>query len=100
MSRIIIFDGDSLKIRVPVQDSAGDPKDMTGATIQGFASSGGTKVDALSATFTDISGGIASVLFAKGDLTAGKWTVEAEFTLGSEVQTAATVVIVNPSAGL
>ncbi len=98
MSRIIIFEGDSLKIRVPVQDSAGDPKDMTGATIQGFASSGGTKVDA-SATFTDISGGIASVFFAAGDLTAGKWTVEAEFTLGSEVQTFSTAAIVNASAG-
>ncbi len=99
MSRIIIFDGDSLKIRVPVTNPDGSAKNMTGATIQGFASSGGTKVDAALASFTDISGGIASVFFAKGDLTAGKWTVEAEFILGSEVQTFATVVIVNPSAG-
>lgn len=99
MSRIIIFEGDTLKIRVPVTNPDGTAKDMTGATVAAFASLGGITVAATSSTFTAISGGIASVFFAAGDLTAGTWTVEAEFTLGGDVQTFATIATVRASAG-
>jgi len=98
MSILAIFEGDTLKIRVPVTNKDGTAKDMTGATVVAAASSNGTVVAATSATFTDIPGGIASVFFGAGALTEGVWVVEAEFSLDGEVQTFATAVMVNRSS--
>lgn len=80
-------EGDTLVVIVDVLQSNGQPRPLTGATVEGAAALGDTKVAAESATVTDVENGEVTLVFAAGDLTVGIWNIQTRVTIGSELQT-------------
>lgn len=91
---IPIHEGDTLVILVAVtEQTSGNPKNITGATIDAVAADiHGTTVAATDA-ITDAADGKFTATFSAGQLVTGKWTFQARVELGSETQVVAEEII-------
>lgn len=82
-----IYQGDGFSIEVTILQADNTPLDLTGATLTTGAEIAGTKI-AGTATATSLTGGVATVTWAPGLLTAGNASLQLRVAYGStEAQT-------------